>query len=134
EATVDADADRLGLALDALIENAVKHTSSEDSITLSMHRRDGQVTVAVEDTGPGVAPQDLGRIFDRFARSDEGRSREGGGVGLGLAIVKAVAEAHGGSVAVRSDAGRGSVFELTLPVTHALSPPPTGGNGSAGRD
>ena len=72
--------------------------------------------LGVADTGTGIAPEDLARIFDRFARADAGRSREGGGVGLGLAIVKAVAEAHGGSVAVRSELGGGSVFELALPM------------------
>jgi len=116
EATVDADPDRLSLALDALIENAVKHTAPDDSIAVSLRRRDGLAIIGVADTGPGISQAALGRIFDRFARSDPGRSREGGGVGLGLAIVKAVAEAHGGSVSVRSDPGEGSLFELALPV------------------
>ena len=119
EATVDADPDRLSLALDALIENAVKHTGPEDSITLSVRRFDGSATVAVRDTGVGIAERDLARIFDRFARSDAARSREGGGVGLGLAIVRTVAEAHGGSVDVKSTPGAGSTFELTLPITAA---------------
>jgi signal transduction histidine kinase len=117
EATVDADPDRLALALDALIENAVKHTGPEDSITFSVRHRDGVVVIGVADTGTGISPSDLSRIFDRFARPDPGRSREGGGVGLGLAIVKTVAEAHGGWVAVRSDPGQGSVFELAVPVS-----------------
>ncbi|MFL5797870.1 MAG: sensor histidine kinase [Actinomycetota bacterium] len=117
EAAVDADADRLALALDALIENAVKHTGPEDSITFSVRRRDGVAIIGVADTGTGISPEDQSRIFDRFARPDSGRSREGGGVGLGLAIVKTVAEAHGGWVAVRSDPGKGSVFELALPVS-----------------
>jgi signal transduction histidine kinase len=115
EATVHADPDRLALALDALIENAVKHTGPEDSITFSVRHRDGMVVIGVADTGTGISPKDQSRIFDRFARPDTGRSREGGGVGLGLAIVKTVAEAHGGWVAVRSDPGKGSVFELALP-------------------
>ncbi len=117
EATVDADPDRLALALDALIENAVKHTGPEDSVTFSVRHRDGMVVIGVADTGTGISPSDLSRIFDRFARPDPGRSREGGGVGLGLAIVKTVAEAHGGWVAVRSDPGKGSVFELAVPIS-----------------
>ncbi len=116
EATIDADPDRLALALDALIENAVKHTAPEDSITFSVRHRDGMAVIGVADTGTGISPGDVDRIFDRFARPDPGRSREGGGVGLGLAIVKTVAEAHGGSVEVRSHPGRGSVFELALPI------------------
>ncbi len=117
EATVDADPDRLALALDALIENAVKHTGPEDSVTFSVRHRDGMVVIGVADTGTGISPSDQSRIFDRFARPDPGRSREGGGVGLGLAIVKTVAEAHGGWVAVRSDPGKGSVFELAVPIS-----------------
>jgi signal transduction histidine kinase len=117
EATIDADPDRLALALDALIENAVKHTRPEDSITVSVRRDGASVVILVEDTGEGIAPEDQSRIFDRFARSDAARSREGGGVGLGLAIVRTVAEAHGGSVSVRSTRGQGSAFEIALPIS-----------------
>ena len=123
EAAVDADPDRLALALDALIENAVKHTDPEDSITFSVRHREGMAVIGVADTGTGVSPGDLSRIFDRFARPDPGRSRNGGGIGLGLAIVKTVAEAHGGSVAVRSDPGKGSVFELALPISGSPAAP-----------
>jgi signal transduction histidine kinase len=117
EATIDADPDRLALALDALIENAVKHTRPEDSITMSVRRDGGTAVIVVEDTGEGIADEDLSRIFDRFARSDASRSREGGGVGLGLAIVRTVAEALGGSVSVRSTRGEGSAFEVALPIS-----------------
>jgi signal transduction histidine kinase len=123
EAVVDADPDRLALALDALVDNAVKHTTQDDSVTFSVRLRDGMAVISVADTGEGVAPEDLARIFDRFARSDPGRSREGGGMGLGLAIVKTVAEAHGGSVAVQSDLGAGTVFELALPLARSSSGP-----------
>jgi len=116
EATVDGDPDRLQLALDALIENAVKHTTPEDSIELSLERRAETAVLAVADTGTGISPEGLERIFDRFARADPARSRDGGGVGLGLSVVKAVAEAHGGSVDVRSSPGKGSTFALRLPL------------------
>jgi signal transduction histidine kinase len=122
EAIVEADADRLALALDALIENAVKHTSPEDTITVSVRVRDAMAVIGVTDTGTGISREHLSMIFDRFARPDPARSREGGGVGLGLAIVKTVAEAHGGWVSVRSDPGEGSAFELALPISGA---PPT---------
>ncbi|HZC98709.1 MAG TPA: HAMP domain-containing sensor histidine kinase [Actinomycetes bacterium] len=115
-AVVLADADRLGTALDALIENAVKQTDRGDEIRLGARREGEQVVIAVADSGPGIAGQQLDRIFDRFARLDVGRSRNRGGVGLGLAIVKAIADAHGGSVRVRSTLGQGSVFEILLPL------------------
>ena len=74
EATVDGDRDRLQLALDALIENAVKHTRERDTIEVSMRRRDGTVTIGVRDTGVGIPAADLDRIFGRFARADPGRA------------------------------------------------------------
>ncbi len=111
-----ADPERLGTALDALIENAVKQTEPGDEIRLGARREGGRVAVWVADSGPGIAPEQLEAIFDRFARLDVGRSRDHGGVGLGLAIVKAIAEAHGGSIRVRSALGRGSVFEVLLPA------------------
>jgi len=119
EATVDADPDRLQLALDALIENAVKHTAPGDSIELSLERRANAAVLSVADTGTGISPEVSERIFDRFARADPDRSRDGGGVGLGLSVVKAVAEAHGGSVDVRSSPGKGSTFALRLPLAAA---------------
>jgi signal transduction histidine kinase len=118
-AVVLADPDRLGTALDALIENAVKQTDLGDEIRLGARREGDRLVIAVADSGPGIATQQLERIFDRFARLDVGRSRDRGGVGLGLAIVKAIAEAHGGSVRVRSDLVQGSVFEILLPLLGA---------------
>jgi signal transduction histidine kinase len=115
-ATVDGDPDRLGLALDALVENAVKHTRPDDEIRLGSRRSGGQVAIAVVDSGAGMSADRLATIFERFARLDEARTRDRGGVGLGLAIVKAIARAHGGTVRVRSAPGAGSVFELSLPL------------------
>ena len=117
EVSVLADADRLTLALDALIENAVDHTADDSQIELSARSDGDKVILAVSDSGSGIAAADLGRIFGRFSRIDAGRSREIGGFGLGLAVVKAIAEAHHGSVQVRSTVGKGSVFELLLPAT-----------------
>jgi two-component system OmpR family sensor kinase len=73
------------------------------------------VVLVVADTGTGMPPDKLDAIFERFARLDQGRSRDRGGVGLGLAIARAIVVAHGGSVRVRSALGAGSVFELLLP-------------------
>lgn len=116
DATVRADRDRLTLAMDALIENAVYHTNDDGSIGLSARCENDSVIIAVTDSGPGIPAADVGRIFGRFARVDSGRNRAVGGFGLGLALVQAIAEAHNGSVRVSSTVGEGSVFELELPA------------------
>ena len=115
DAIVRGDRDSLVMALDALIDNAVKHTHKDGRIELSVRREDADVVVAVADSGPGIPAGEVERIFDRFSRTDSARDRETGGFGLGLAIVKAIAEAHGGSARVRTSPGRGSAFELALP-------------------
>ena len=111
-----ADSDRLTMALDALIENAVDQTGETDKIELSSFREDETVVLAVSDSGPGVPAGDVERIFGRFTRVDTGRNRAAGGFGLGLAIVRAIAEAHQGTVQVRSAPGRGATCELRLPA------------------
>jgi signal transduction histidine kinase len=113
EAVVEADADRLALAIDALVENAVKHTTPDDWIELSVQRNHG-VEIKVADSGTGIRPEELDHIFERFARSDASRQRDNEGLGLGLSIVKTIAEAHGGTVRVRSQLGMGSEFEIVL--------------------
>jgi signal transduction histidine kinase len=113
EAVVEADADRLALAIDALVENAVKHTTPDDWIELSVRRNHG-VEITVADSGTGIPPEDLDHIFERFARSDATRQRDNEGLGLGLSIVKTIAEAHGGKLRVRSQLGKGSEFEIVL--------------------
>jgi signal transduction histidine kinase len=113
--TVRVDAEALRIALDALLENAVKYTEPGHRIELSAAAdAGGSVEIAVADEGCGVPSEALGRIFDRFARSDSARSREQGGVGLGLAIVDAIAKAHGGRCTVRASE-EGSTFALRLP-------------------
>ena len=114
EAVVDADADRLALAIDALVENAVKHTAPDDWIELGV-RRTQQVEITVSDSGAGIPAEDQDRIFERFGRADISRVRDDNGVGLGLAIVKAIAEAHGGTVSVHSELGKGTELTITLP-------------------
>ena len=123
EATVQADEDRLTLALDALIENAIDHTDAGGGIELSARNEGDTVILAVADSGSGIPANEVGRIFGRFTRVDQGRNRKAGGFGLGLAVVKAIAEAHDGSVRVRSTVGKGSVFELLLPASAAMPGP-----------
>jgi signal transduction histidine kinase len=119
EATMDADEDRLTLAIDALIENAIEHTPENGTIGFTARTQDDLVILAVSDSGSGIAPSDIGRIFGRFSRVDNGRNRQDGGFGLGLALVQAIAQAHGGTVDVRSTQGRGSVFELSIPASQS---------------
>jgi signal transduction histidine kinase len=109
-----ADAESLRIALDALLENAVKHTDDGDWIELRSHAKGGAVVIEVEDDGCGVPADALERIFERFARADPARTRAQGGVGLGLAIVDAIAKGHDGRCTVEtSDAG--ATFALHLP-------------------
>jgi two-component system phosphate regulon sensor histidine kinase PhoR len=111
--------------LDALIENAVKYTGPGDVIRLASRRRGDQVAILVVDSGAGMPADRLATIFERFARLDEGRSRDRGGTGLGLAIVKAIVQAHGGTVQVKSAVGSGSAFEILLPLEPRPDPTST---------
>jgi signal transduction histidine kinase len=119
-ATASADRERLGLAVDALLENAVQHTGSGDVIRLSVRRARGLARVIVEDTGSGIPHGEIAYIFDRF-RTGPGRPR---GTGLGLALTRAIAHGHGGEVLARSTPGSGSTFEFVLPAdpAHAVDP------------
>lgn len=113
---VQADRGILRQVLVNLLDNAIKYSPSGGAILVRVRAAGKSVAVDVEDAGPGIAPEHRERVFDRFYRIDEGRSRDAGGAGLGLAIAKWGAEAHGGSLElVCPDAG-GCVFRLTLPV------------------
>ncbi|MFN2571866.1 MAG: sensor histidine kinase [Gemmatimonadales bacterium] len=109
------DADRTRHILLNLASNAVRYTSS-GSVTFTIVQNGPEVGVSVRDTGPGIAPEHIERIFDRFFRIDQSRSRELGGTGLGLAIARLFADLQGGSIAVESTPGRGSTFTLWLPT------------------
>jgi len=131
--TVLADRERLGLALDALLENAVRHTAIGDVIQLSVIRGwpGMPVRIVVADGGSGIPEDRLHLIFDRFRTGDDHESR---GTGLGLPLVRAVARAHGGDVTVRSKPGSGSEFELTLPAPSSGRPELPAGSGAAAAD
>ena len=112
---VDGSDVLLAVLIRNLVDNAVRHTA-EGSVTVFTRRLNGSVQVGVRDTGSGIPPEHLPRIFERFYRVDAARSRETGGTGLGLAIVKHVSNNHGGEVSVWSQEGRGSTFTMTLPA------------------
>jgi signal transduction histidine kinase len=116
--TVRADPDALRAALDALLENAVRHTAPTAVIELSSRSDGGEVTIEVADEGSGIESAALGLIFDRFARGDDSRE----GIGLGLSIVDAIVKAHGGKCTVRSDEA-GTVFALYMPLRRTLASP-----------
>ena len=113
---LDADPERLRQLLLILVDNAVRYTPAGGSVTVSGSRRGKQAEITVEDTGIGMAPEHVGRVFDRFYRVDKARSRAEGGLGLGLSIAREIAEAHGGSIEVRSEAGRGTTVRVVLPA------------------
>jgi signal transduction histidine kinase/HAMP domain-containing protein len=115
-ATVLADRTALEQILFNLMENAVRYTS-EGSVSISTRPRNNGVLVSVTDTGTGIPPEHLPRIFERFYRVDAGRSREAGGTGLGLAIVKHLVEAHGGVVDADSRVGEGTEIRIFFPST-----------------
>jgi signal transduction histidine kinase len=121
EVTVQGDRDRLGVAMDALVENAVAHTEPDDLIELSARLEGGHAVLGVADTGCGIVEEDLARIFARFSRAKPYRSRDVGGFGLGLPTAHAIVEAHHGSVQVRSAVGQDSTFELRIPATAAAA-------------
>jgi len=111
---VTADRTRLEQAAANLIDNAIKYTPPGGRVDVEVKRSGDRAVLRVRDTGHGIAPDELPRIFDRLFRGD--RSRAERGLGLGLSLVKAIVEAHGGSVEVASEVGHGSTFVVSLPV------------------
>jgi two-component system OmpR family sensor kinase len=113
--TLRADPDRLTQVLRNLVRNAVTHTNPGDRISITARDSDSQLEIAVSDDGPGIPPDQLDQIFERFHRLDQSRSRDRGGSGLGLAIARTIAQAHGGNIEAESGPGQGATFRVTLP-------------------
>jgi signal transduction histidine kinase len=114
--SVDGDRARIKQVVVNLLDNAIKYTPSGGSINLDVYAREEKAVIEVADTGIGIPPGALPRIFERFFRVDQARSRDAGGAGLGLAIVKSICAAHGGQVEVHSAEDQGSRFTVELPL------------------
>jgi signal transduction histidine kinase len=116
---ITADADKLTQLLYILLDNAIKYTPEHGEVALSLRlepwKQQKRLTISVKDTGIGIPPEAIGRIFDRFYRVDKARSRQQGGHGLGLAIAKWIVDAHGGTIDVQSEVGKGSEFIVKIP-------------------
>ncbi len=113
DVVVSADAGKLEQVLDNLISNAVKYVN-QGRVWVEVNPTSNGVELSVGDTGPGIAPEHIPHLFDRFYRTDKARSRDSGGTGLGLAIVKSILDAHEVDIRVESDIGKGTIFSFTL--------------------
>lgn len=120
---VEGDGEALRQVFDNLLSNAVRYTPDGGQITMRLKEERGVAWAEVEDSGIGIAEEHLGRIFERFYRVDNARSREQGGTGLGLSIVKHIASRMGGGVSVRSQPGSGTTFCVHLPLSKSKSSP-----------
>ncbi len=123
-ATVYGSDSQLATAVTNLVENAIAYSGDDTTVALTMRAADDWIEIDVTDQGIGIAPHDVDRIFERFYRADQARSRSTGGTGLGLAIVKHIATNHGGRVDVSSTLGGGSTFTLRLPAQPPEAPLP----------
>ncbi len=116
EMMVQADADRIQQVLFNLVDNAIKYGRTDGHVWIGARALDDQsIEVSVRDNGPGIPPDAIERVFERFYRVDKARSREQGGTGLGLSIVKHIVQSHGGEAWAKSEAGHGATFLFTLP-------------------
>ena len=114
---LQADREKISLALHNLLGNAIKYTAQNGEVTVAATIEDGQVSIEFTDTGIGIGPEDTERIFDRFYRAKDQRVADNTGSGLGLAIAREVIRLHGGHISVESELDKGSTFTLTLPIT-----------------
>jgi two-component system phosphate regulon sensor histidine kinase PhoR len=117
ELTATADENRLEQVLANLVDNAIKYGRAEGTVIVGGKQADAdKLEIFVQDDGPGIPPESLDRVFERFYRVDKARTREQGGTGLGLSIVKHIVQSHGGKVWVKSEPGKGATFFFTLPL------------------
>jgi two-component system heavy metal sensor histidine kinase CusS len=112
---IHADPDLFERAVGNLLDNALRFTPEHGSIHIALSKQNSAFEVAVSDTGAGIAPEHLPRVFDRFYRAESSRGSDG--AGLGLALVKSIVDLHGGSATIQSEIGRGTTVKLTFPLT-----------------
>ncbi len=115
-ALINGDKGMIKQLMRVLVDNAIKYTPEGGTITLGMKNEGKQCILSVTDTGPGISPEELTRVFDRFYRCDKARKSEISGHGLGLSIARIIAVAHGGKIRVRSKVGAGTTFSVLLPT------------------
>lgn len=115
---IEADRPKLRRILVNLFSNAIKFTGRGGRVTVRAAREDGQVRISVSDTGVGIAPEDVKRLFDKYEQARSRATRGEKGTGLGLYITKQLVELHGGEIRVESEPGKGSTFSFTIPVVH----------------
>jgi two-component system OmpR family sensor kinase len=116
---ISGDADMLSTAISNLVVNAIRYTPRGGAITASIELADGAAVVHVDDTGRGLAPEELDAIFRPFARGTQARSSDAAGIGLGLPIARKIAERHGGAIAARNRPTGGARFSIRLPLTRS---------------
>ena len=117
---VQGNEDQLIRMLLNLLDNAIRYTPPGGRIVLGWARVNGMIRISINDTGPGIAPEHMPHVFDRFYRIDRGRSRAQGGSGLGLAIAQSIAHAHGGRITLESVVAQGSTFTVIIPETESV--------------
>jgi two-component system phosphate regulon sensor histidine kinase PhoR len=115
KAVVYADRNRISQVMTNLIDNAIKYGNDGGKVVVELESEKDQLVVSVKDDGPGIEPEHLKRIFERFYRIEKSRSKDSGGTGLGLAITKHIVEAHGSKISVTSKPGKGTQFRFKLP-------------------
>jgi signal transduction histidine kinase len=118
---INVEPDRIRQILVNLLTNAHEYTPEGASIGVAARAAGAEVEISVSDNGPGIPPDQLERIFERFTRGDAGLTQRVGGTGLGLAISKSLVELHGGSISAESTVGQGSTFHLRLPIATGAS-------------
>jgi two-component system sensor histidine kinase BaeS len=114
---IHGDEARLRQVFYNLLDNAIKYTSEGGTIEVQLARHDKTAMVSIRDTGIGIAPEHLPRVFDRFYRADKARNRAHGGAGLGLSIAQSIVTAHGGHIDIASSPGQGTTCTVILPAT-----------------
>lgn len=125
---IHADDERVRQVIDNLLGNAVQHTSQGSPVTVSVISVPGSGQLTVTDCGPGMTPEQASRVFERFYRTDDARTRTRGGAGLGLAISASLTAAHGGEIAVETEPGQGAAFHVRLPLEAAAEGPTAPGS------